>query len=225
MRQHRSAVATSDDLRRQLAAAEAAADGVAERLRRAQTDADNWKKKYEDMVQEAKNDILKESMAWFLSSFRKRTAEKLAALQAENALRATRRVAEEANRDNLRDELARTQAELDRAMTTIRQLEGSVQSQDFRPLILFLWQETLGDTLEAQYRNILIELETARDENSALKTKIRRQYKQIELLTREFLLFIRICRLFQKAYFKMAVFSFVLLFSNFSAKWISFLDT
>ncbi|KAE9414991.1 hypothetical protein Angca_003419, partial [Angiostrongylus cantonensis] len=165
MRQHRSAVATSDDLRRQLAAAEAAADGVAERLRRAQTDADNWKKKYEDMVQEAKNDILKE---------RKRTAEKLAALQAENALRATRRVAEEANRDNLRDELARTQAELDRAMTTIRQLEGSVQSQ-----------ETLGDTLEAQYRNILIELETARDENSALKTKIRRQYKQIELLTQQ----------------------------------------
>ncbi|KAK6018124.1 hypothetical protein OSTOST_16304 [Ostertagia ostertagi] len=59
-------------------------------------------------------------------------------------------------------------------MTTIRQLEGSVQTQ-----------EALGGTIEAQYRSALMELETTRDENCALKAKIRRQYKQIELLTQQ----------------------------------------
>ncbi|KJH45306.1 hypothetical protein DICVIV_08653 [Dictyocaulus viviparus] len=167
IRQHRSAMANSEELRRQLDAAESTADGLSERLRRAQNDAENWKKKHEDAVQEAKRDILDE---------RNRAANKLAAVQAENALRVTRHVNNEADKEHLRDELGRAQAELDRAMITIRQLEGNMMSQ-----------EALGGTLEAQYRNALLELEAARDENHTLKTKIRRQYKQIELLTRKFM--------------------------------------
>ncbi|KIH50553.1 hypothetical protein ANCDUO_19368, partial [Ancylostoma duodenale] len=60
VRQHHNAVATSEELRRQLEAAESAADGLAERLKRAQADAECWKRKHEEAVQEAKNDILNE---------------------------------------------------------------------------------------------------------------------------------------------------------------------
>ncbi|EYC06123.1 hypothetical protein Y032_0078g1203 [Ancylostoma ceylanicum] len=165
LRQHHNAVATSEDLRRQLEAAESAADGLAERLKRAQSDAECWKRKHEEAVQEAKNDILNE---------RKRTADKLAAMQAESAMKAARRGMSETEREQLREDLARTQVQLDRALNTIRELEASAQSQ-----------EALGGTIEAQYRTVLMELETARDENCALKAKIRRQYKQIELLTQQ----------------------------------------
>ncbi|WKY07999.1 hypothetical protein Q1695_007470 [Nippostrongylus brasiliensis] len=165
LRQNHNANATLEDLRRQLCAAESAADSLSERLRRAQADGESWKRKHEEALNEAKNDILHE---------RKRAAEKIAACQHENNLRIARRGTDDSERDRLREELNRTQAELDRAVTTIRQLESNVQSQ-----------ETLGGTLEAQYRNALMELETARDENCALKAKIRRQYKQIELLTQQ----------------------------------------
>lgn len=53
-------MATSEELRRQLEAAEAAADGLAERLKRAQADAESWKRKHEEAVKEAQNDILNE---------------------------------------------------------------------------------------------------------------------------------------------------------------------
>ncbi|KAK6038471.1 hypothetical protein COOONC_24021 [Cooperia oncophora] len=165
IRQNHSANATAEELRNQLAAAESAADGLAERLKRAQADAESWKRKHEEAVQEAKNDIIHE---------RKRAAEKVAACQHEFALRNARRGTDDAERERLREELARVQVELDRAVTTIRQLEGSIQTQ-----------EVLGGTMESQYRNALMELETARDENCALKAKIRRQYKQIELLTQQ----------------------------------------
>lgn len=50
-------------------------------------------------------------------------------------------------REHLRDELARTQVELDRALATIRQLEGNMQSQVAigHPL---LYQESLSILLD-----------------------------------------------------------------------------
>lgn len=45
-------------------------------------------------------------------------------------------------------------------------------------------QGVYGETLEHQYRMALSELESLRDENANLKTKIRRQYREIELLKR-----------------------------------------
>ncbi|KAK6045534.1 hypothetical protein COOONC_16961 [Cooperia oncophora] len=154
IRQNHSANATAEELRNQLAAAESAADGLAERLKRAQADAESWKRKHEEAVQEAKNDIIHERNT--------QTARKeFAACQHEFALRNARRGTDDAERERLREELARVQVELDRAVTTIRQLEGSIQTQ-----------EVLGGTMESQYRNALMELETARDENCALKAKI-----------------------------------------------------
>ncbi|VDO43286.1 unnamed protein product [Haemonchus placei] len=165
LRQNMNANASLEELRRQLAAAESAADGLSERLRRAQADAESWKRKHEEAVQEAKNDILHE---------RKRAADKIAACQHEYALRSARRGTDDSERDRLRDELSRVQVELDRAVTTIRQLEGNVQSQ-----------EALGGTLEAQYRTALMELETARDENCALKAKIQQDETNSALNTFE----------------------------------------
>ncbi|VDN18325.1 unnamed protein product [Gongylonema pulchrum] len=40
---------------------------------------------------------------------------------------------------------------------------------------------TYGDTWEHQYRTALAELQSLRDENASLKTKIRRQNREIEL--------------------------------------------
>lgn len=45
-------------------------------------------------------------------------------------------------------------------------------------------QGIYGETWEIQYRNAFSELQSLRDENAMLKTKINRQNRQIELLTR-----------------------------------------
>ena len=80
----------------------------------------------------------------------------------------------ESAKSALSGELARTQAELDRCRQIIVQLEENIKSQ-----------ETLGNSFERHQSNLNFEIENLRDENCALKAKIRRQYKQIELLTRE----------------------------------------
>lgn len=77
--------------------------------------------------------------------------------------------------DAARDELADARAQLDRAQAELMQLSRMQRSTT-----------TMGETWEQQYRTVLQEMEACRDENASLKSKIRRQYKQIELLTREF---------------------------------------
>ena len=74
----------------------------------------------------------------------------------------------------LHTDLIEAQAQLDRALAQIQQLEKMSKSQF-----------NIGENWEQQYRGVVLEMEELRDENASLKTKIRRQYKQIELLTRK----------------------------------------
>ncbi|PIO65772.1 hypothetical protein TELCIR_12539, partial [Teladorsagia circumcincta] len=89
-------------------------------------------------------------LASFESSL-KRAAEKIAACQHENALRTARRGTDDQERERLRDELARVQVELDRAVTTIRQLEGSVQTQGKKAMNDLEKPFTLNEFLPIQW--------------------------------------------------------------------------
>ncbi|PIC32743.1 hypothetical protein B9Z55_012965 [Caenorhabditis nigoni] len=96
------------------------------------------------------------------------------ASEKETELKQSRMATIESAKSVLSGELARTQAELDRCRQIIQQLEENIKSQ-----------ETLGNSFERHQSNLNFEIENLRDENCALKAKIRRQYKQIELLTQQ----------------------------------------
>ncbi|PAV56307.1 hypothetical protein WR25_15725 [Diploscapter pachys] len=162
-KQNRKLIGEIDDLQRQLSKVEKNSDHLSFRLKKSQEDSETWKKKHEEAVIESKNEVLAE---------RKRAQERLEASQSEKDLKCSRITALEQSKDQLNSELLRTQFELDRSLAKISDLEANIQSQ-----------EHLGDNLEHNYKNLLSELENLRDENCALKAKIRRQYKQIELLT------------------------------------------
>ncbi|KAL3084116.1 hypothetical protein niasHT_033220 [Heterodera trifolii] len=85
--------------------------------------------------------------------------------QVANAQRST---------EQLQTKLAETETQLDRAMGQLAHLERLQKTQN-----------TIGETWEAQYRTAQTELQGIRDENAALKSKIRRQQRQIVLLTQQ----------------------------------------
>uniref|UniRef100_A0A8R1HQV0 Myosin motor domain-containing protein n=1 Tax=Caenorhabditis japonica TaxID=281687 RepID=A0A8R1HQV0_CAEJA len=150
---------------RQFNSAQKNADNLALRLKKALADCDEWKKKHEDSIQESKTEILAE---------RKRAMDRAEASEKETELKTSRMAIIESAKTALNSELQRTQAELDRCRQIIAQLEENIKSQ-----------ETLGTSFERHQSNLNFEIENLRDENCALKAKIRRQYKQIELLTQQ----------------------------------------
>lgn len=152
---------------RQLNSAQKNADNLALRLKKALADCDEWKKKHEESIVESKTEILME---------RKRAMDRAEACEKETELKQSRMATIESARMELGGELARTQSELDRCRQIIIQLEENLKSQ-----------ESLGNSFGRHQTNLNFEIENLRDENCALKAKIRRQYKQIELLTRKFL--------------------------------------
>ncbi|CAB3405699.1 unnamed protein product [Caenorhabditis bovis] len=153
------------EVTRQFNSAEKNADSLALRLKKAIADCDEWKRKHENSIRESKDEILAE---------RRRALERAEASEKETELKFSRIATIENAKTELSAELARTQSELDRCRAIISQLEENIKSQ-----------ETLGDSFESQQRNMNFEIESLRDENCALKAKIRRQYKQIELLTQQ----------------------------------------
>ncbi|EGT43490.1 hypothetical protein CAEBREN_10729 [Caenorhabditis brenneri] len=150
---------------RQFNSAQKNADNLALRLKKALADCDEWKKKHEESIKESKTEILLE---------RKRAMDRAEASEKETELKQSRMATIESAKTALSGELGRTQAELDRCRQIILQLEENLKSQ-----------ETLGNSFERHQSNLNFEIENLRDENCALKAKIRRQYKQIELLTQQ----------------------------------------
>ncbi|UMM27154.1 hypothetical protein L5515_010568 [Caenorhabditis briggsae] len=150
---------------RQFNSAQKNADNLALRLRKALADCEEWKKKHEESIEDSKTEILAE---------RKRAMDRAEASEKETELKQSRMAMIESAKSVLSGELARTQAELDRCRQIIQQLEENIKSQ-----------ETLGNSFERHQSNLNFEIENLRDENCALKAKIRRQYKQIELLTQQ----------------------------------------
>ncbi|CAI5447230.1 unnamed protein product [Caenorhabditis angaria] len=150
---------------RQMNSAQKNADNLALRLKKALADCEEWQKKHETSIVDSKNEILAE---------RKRAMDRAEASEKETELKQSRMATIEHAKLALNSELSRTEAELDRCRAIIAQLEENIRSQ-----------ETLGNSFESQQRNLNFEIESLRDENCALKAKIRRQYKQIELLTQQ----------------------------------------
>ncbi|CAI4231828.1 unnamed protein product [Auanema sp. JU1783] len=163
--QNRSQQLDIDNLKRQADRAEKNSDSLAMRLKRALEDAEQWKKRHEDLINETKNDILTE---------RKRANEKVEAVRHEYDGRQERYHRIETSKDELQDKLNRCETELQRALSIIQDLENNVQTQ-----------ERLGGSLESSHRDLLNELQSIRDENGLLQSRIRRQAKQIELLTQQ----------------------------------------
>ena len=107
-------------------------------------------------------------------SYRKKHQEKVSNLTHEYEMKIQHALAKSQADTKLHTDLIEAQAQLDRALAQIQQLEKMSKSQF-----------NIGETWEQQYRGVVLEMEELRDENASLKTKIRRQYKQIELLTRK----------------------------------------
>ncbi|KHN81126.1 Myosin heavy chain, striated muscle, partial [Toxocara canis] len=136
------------------------------RLKKAQEDLATLREKYEKSVKDSQNELLEEK--------RKMRQKMDDFIKEHEAQQASRNASLEKTLDETQEQLAETRSQLDRAIAQVTHLESLSKSQG-----------TYGETWENQYRLALAELESLRDENATLKMKIRRQYKQIELLTQQ----------------------------------------
>uniref|UniRef100_A0A1I7RIC1 Myosin motor domain-containing protein n=1 Tax=Bursaphelenchus xylophilus TaxID=6326 RepID=A0A1I7RIC1_BURXY len=134
-------------------------------LKKVQKDLEYSRKKVEDTIAESKNDIMAE---------RKRLMDKMNKMQVEYDNKIQLLQSNNRANEGLQTDLIETRGQLDRAMLEIGQLNKLQRSQS-----------TIGETWEQQYRAVILEMEAIRDENASLKSKIRRQYKQIELLSQQ----------------------------------------
>ncbi|KAM3725081.1 Myosin heavy chain, striated muscle [Dirofilaria immitis] len=134
------------------------------RLKRTQNELENVRNKYEKAVKDGQTEILEE---------RRKMRLKMDTLSRSNEIK-KRGIREERTIEELQKELNSRTSQLNRALTQINHLENINKSQG-----------VYGETWEHQYRMALAELESLRDENASLKTKIRRQYREIELLKQQ----------------------------------------
>ncbi|CAD5218881.1 unnamed protein product [Bursaphelenchus okinawaensis] len=140
-------------------------EGLDMQLKKTQRDLENSRKKVEDTIAESKNDIMAE---------RRRLMDKMSKMQDEYDNKIHVLQSNQKANEGVKSDLQEARSQLDRAMLEIGQLNKLQRSQS-----------TIGETWEQQYRGVILEMEAMRDENASLKSKIRRQYKQIELLSQQ----------------------------------------
>ncbi|KAF7634873.1 Myosin motor domain-containing protein [Meloidogyne graminicola] len=127
----------------------------------------------EELYQSSQFEIKKENEAE-IALERKKNLEKMEKLIFEYESRIRQLINSQRSQDNLLERLTEAESQLDKTQSQLLHMERLQRTQS-----------TIGETWEAQYRTAQSELESIRDENAALKSRIRRQKKQIELLTQE----------------------------------------
>uniref|UniRef100_A0A0N5AVT7 Myosin motor domain-containing protein n=1 Tax=Syphacia muris TaxID=451379 RepID=A0A0N5AVT7_9BILA len=140
------------------------------KLRKAHTELQSMKNKYEQVLQDSQKEILDERLIC-LKKMRQKVEELTKELEQK---RARDGKSMEATMEELQAQLTDAHSQLDRAVNQINHLENLSKSQGI-----------YGETWENQYRSAFSELQSLRDENAVLKTKINRQNRQIELLTQQ----------------------------------------
>uniref|UniRef100_A0A0N5CDU2 Myosin motor domain-containing protein n=1 Tax=Strongyloides papillosus TaxID=174720 RepID=A0A0N5CDU2_STREA len=136
-----------------------------ERLKKYQKEANIWKQKYEEMVDESRKELL---------MHRKKSEEKLKEICFEYSKKLHSYSTSDRNKIKIQEELDETKALLDSTKAQLYEVKKHSKSQSI-----------LGDNWENKYRSCMTEIESLRDENASLKNKVRRQYKEIELLTQQ----------------------------------------
>ncbi|EFO18103.1 hypothetical protein LOAG_10396 [Loa loa] len=134
------------------------------RLKKTQNELEHVRDKYEKAVKDGQTELLEE---------RRKMRLKMDALLRANEVK-KRDARDEQAIEELQKELAIKTSELNRVLAQVSHLENINKSQGI-----------YGETWEHQYRMTFTELESLRDENASLKTKIRRQYREIELLKQQ----------------------------------------
>ncbi|VDN01228.1 unnamed protein product [Thelazia callipaeda] len=134
------------------------------RLKKTQNELANVRDKYEQAVRDGQTELLEE---------RRKMRLKMDSFSKTNEIR-KRDIREERIIEELQTELVNTRTQLNRALSQVSHLESINKSQG-----------TYGETWEHQYRMAFLELQSLRDENASLKTKLRRQNREIELLKQQ----------------------------------------
>uniref|UniRef100_F1KUN2 Myosin heavy chain n=1 Tax=Ascaris suum TaxID=6253 RepID=F1KUN2_ASCSU len=162
----RTLTAEAKSLERSISDEERKREEYEHRLKKTQDELAALRAKYEKSIKDSQIELLEE---------KRRMRQKMDELiKEQEALKAPRNSHLEKTLEETQQQLSETRAQLDRAVAQVSHLESLSKSQG-----------AYGETWENQYRLALAELESLRDENACLKMKIRRQYKQIELLTQQ----------------------------------------
>jgi len=134
-------------------------------VRRMGAECESWKKRLEEHLSESKTELMAE---------KKKHSSVVDDLKHDYELKLHHFSVAQKNYDTLQTRLVDAESQLDKAVAQLAQAERLQRSQS-----------VVGETWEQQYRGAMQEVESLRDENAALKSKIRRQYRQIELLTQQ----------------------------------------
>ncbi|MFH4981058.1 hypothetical protein AB6A40_007767 [Gnathostoma spinigerum] len=164
-RKVRTLMSEINTLERSLGEQTERADSLESKYKKVQNDLQNMKNKYENSVRESQSELLE---------LRKNMRLKIDEAIRKNENARSREYDSDQQICDLRDELDDLKRQLERANKQIAQAENLRKSQ-----------EKYGETWENQYRIAISELQSLRDENANLKSKIRRQYREVELLTQQ----------------------------------------